>query len=77
MKTMLSRAVRSTGMVLRRARQYKNRVVTWFYHFTHGIKTSTRDYEHMRECRHCREGFEKWKAENAPVSDRREEASDV
>ncbi len=44
-------------------------MITNIYHLTHGIKTTTRDYEHLRECRHCREGFEKWKAENKKKPD--------
>jgi hypothetical protein len=52
----------------RRLHQWKNRMVARLYHLTHRIKTSTRDLDHLRECRHCREGFEKWEAENTEIS---------
>lgn len=44
--------------------QWKNRMERKIYHFTHGIKSSPMSMDHMRECRHCREGFEKWRREN-------------
>lgn len=39
-----------------------NRFMTFLYHKTHGIKSSDSSIDHLKECSHCKKGFEKWRA---------------
>jgi len=38
-----------------------NRLTSFAYHKIHRIKSPITSYDHLSECKHCRDGFDKWR----------------